>query len=106
MAYAFKKLEPVAFGDLVVMPKLTAEIKLRIRQFKVTETNMDELRDLLSQCFESAREEVKGFMRDNFSDIDYMRLQAYLLDGEKGVADLERRMDTVVTETMKEAING
>ena len=104
MAFTFSKRKPVAFGDLVVNPTLTAELKLRLRQLNITGPNLDEARTLLSQCFGDKSEEVKEFIRDNFSDMDYARLQVYLLDGEKGVEDLERRMDAAVIDNMKEAM--
>lgn len=105
MAFMFSEIKPVQFGKIVAMPKITAELKLRLKQIKNIGSNYDEMRDILSQCFGEKSEQVKEFIRVNFSDLDYARLQVYLLDGDKGVEDFERRMDSVVISNMKQAMS-
>lgn len=104
MALTFNKLEPVRFGEIVAMPVLSQELKLRVQQLKPEADNMEETRNILSECFGEKSMAVKEFMRENFSNMDYIRLQVYLLNGDKGLEDIERRMDIVSTEEMRKAM--
>lgn len=105
MAFSFAKIKPVGFGDFEAIPKMTQEQKLRVSQLKISSQNLTEAQDILSQCFGEKSSDVKAFMQENFHDTDYARLQVYLLDGEKGLEDFNRRLDALSLERMKEAIN-
>lgn len=103
MAFNFTKLEPVGFGDFKAMPKLTQELRLRLERLKFkTEADAEKAINVLAECFGDKSTKVKTFMRDNFVPMDYMRLQVYLLQGDKGLEDLERRMDALFMDRVKE----
>lgn len=105
MAFNFRKFEAVGFGDLQAMPKMDAELNLRVSSLEITNDNLDEVRDTLASCFGEKAAEVKAFMKDNMFLMDFMRLQVYLTQGENGLKDFERRMDRVFDKQISEAMN-
>lgn len=105
MAFKFTKLKPVEFEDFKATPKVTQELRLRLSQLKTDDEHLEETRDLLAQCFPDKSEEVKKFMADWFSSMDYTRLRVYLLNGDNGLEYLERQMDKLAQEEVRAAMN-
>lgn len=87
MALSFNGLEPITFGDKECMPKITAEIELKLSQVKKYDQETDEI---LASAFPDDESYVKGFL-DNMTMVDKQILHAYLVGG-----------DTLVTTTMEQ----
>lgn len=87
MALSFNGLEPITFGDKECMPKITAEIELKLSQVKKYDQETDEI---LASAFPDDESYVKGFL-GNMTMMDKQILHAYLVGG-----------DTLVTTTMEQ----
>lgn len=101
MALTLAKIEAVKFGDFEAVPKFGQEQKLRVQELKITEDNLDEVRNVLSACFGDQAEKVKDFMRDNLFLMDYTRLQVYLTQGQSGLDSFERRLDNFMSKELE-----
>lgn len=104
MALTLSKIEAVKFGDLEVVPKFGKELELRIRNLKITDDNLDEAADLISQCFSDKAAEVKEFMTKNLFMMDYTKLQIYLTQGQSGLDSFEKRLDRFMDKEMEKAM--
>lgn len=87
MALSFNGLEPITFGNKECVPKVTAEIELKLSQVKKYDQETDEI---LASAFPDDESYVKGFL-DNMTMVDKQILHAYLIGG-----------DTLVTTTMEQ----
>lgn len=94
MALKFEKIEPVEFGDLKVMPKMNAEMKLRVQAIK--QIDSDAL-DLFAECFEGYHAEIREFL-DQLNMIDLYKLQAYLIGGNASVKAFEARLESIMAK--------
>lgn len=103
MALTLAKIEAVKFGDFESVPKFGQEQKLRVQNLKISEDNLDEVRDTLSKCFGDDADKVKAFMEKNMFLLDYTRLQVYLTQGQSGLDNFERRMDRFMDKEMDKA---
>lgn len=93
MALQFKKrkAEAIAFGDIVEVPKLDIEKRLRIQHLSLKNaTDVKEAIQVMSECFES--DGVAEFMKNEMTVIDLARLQAYLIGGEEMVDKIDGAM--------------
>lgn len=104
MALKLSKLEKIAFGDLEVAPQMSQEKRLRVSNLKVTEKNLDEAREILSECFGAYAEEVKSFMEKNLFVLDLTRIQVYLTQGQSGLDSFEKRMETIMEKEMEKKL--
>ena len=100
----FSELQPVTFGKIEAKPIMTQERRLRVANLKIKNTNNAEACEVMSQCFGAYASEVEEFMKTNMSQMDLIKLQTYLVQGETGVADLERRMDNFMEKQMEKAL--
>lgn len=99
MAYlSLNALEPVDFGGRECMPKVNAEMKLRLSQIKDYNSNSIEV---LAMAFPDDEEYVKKFLRD-ISTIDIQLLHAYLLGGPTMVESMKSKIGSVMDSTIKE----
>lgn len=92
MALVFNAIEPVRFGNLEAIPKVGAELRLRIQKidFGNTDEKISAARDVLSQAFGDKSMEVRKFMSDNdMSAFDLERLAAYLIGGDNLLAQFD-----------------
>lgn len=101
----FAKVQPVRFGDFTAMPeKLTSEAKLRINNLGfATESQIEEAKKALSECFGASSAEVKAFMDDNMSVSDLQSLQTYLTQGPQGLKTLQEAVNGAIQEAMRKA---
>lgn len=105
MAFNFQKYEAVGFGDFQAMPKMDQEQELRVSTLEIKKENLEEVREVLSDCFGDKAAEVKAFMKDNMFLTDFLRLQVYLTQGASGLKDFERRMDQLFDKQISEALD-
>lgn len=98
MAFKFSQIEPVQFGDFVSKPVLTSEARLRLSQAQVTPDNLEDAAQAIAECFGEDSTKVKTFLDANPIMTEYSKLQVYLLQGEKGLRDLEERAKTMMDE--------
>lgn len=101
MALKLQKLEKIAFGDLEVAPQMTQEKRLRVANLKVTNQNLEEAREILSECFGAYADEVKKFMEKNLFVLDLTRIQVYLTQGQSGLDSFEKRIDTLMEKELE-----
>lgn len=104
MAFNFSKIEAVRFGDFEVVPKMDREQKLRAQSVKVTEDNLEEVQDVLSACFGVDAARVKEFMKANLFLQDYIQLQIYLTQGQRGLDSYNKRLDIAMEKEMDRAL--
>ena len=85
MALVFNAVEPVRFGNLEAIPKVGAELRLRIQKidFGNTDEKISAARDTLSQAFGDKSMEVRKFMSDNDMSA------AYLIGGDNLLAQFD-----------------
>ncbi len=106
MALTLAKIEAVKFGDLEVVPKFGKEQELRVRNLKITEDNLEEVAEVMSQCFGAYAADVKDFMLKNLFIMDYTRLHIYLTQGQSGLDSFEKRLDSYMEKEMEKARSG
>lgn len=104
MALHFSELEKISFGSLEIVPKMTQELRLRVADLKIKPNTLDKARKVMSECFGEYAEEVNDFMKQNFSQMDFVRLQTYLVQGDAGLEDLNRRMDAIMDKQIEKAL--
>jgi len=89
MALSFSALEAVKFGELVALPTVTAESRLRIQSanFKTAE-GREKLINAMAACFKDHVAEVADFMTTQMSNYELSLLQAYLVGGDLMLNDV------------------
>lgn len=101
----FSKTEPVMFGDFEAMPKVTAELRLRLSAIKVqTEQDIEHTISVMSKCFPDDEAKVKEFMTDNMYPGDFIRLRAFLVDGPQGLERYDKAMDSAIDKEINKAL--
>lgn len=106
MALTFSKIEPVNFGGMKVMPKITTELKLRLEKLQFdTDDDIEEAITKLSQAFGNKKSEVEQFMRDNMFPQDLSQLKTYLVSGPQALVSMERRIDKVMSEQLEKVMS-
>lgn len=96
----FGKIEPIEFGDFESIPKVTSELRLRLRTLKFeTEAQAAEGKKVLAECFGEDQERVLAFMNEHMTDLNLRILQAYLLGGPQ-------MLDMLTGSIISEAQNG
>lgn len=103
MALSLAKIEAVDFGGQAFVPQIDRTQRLRLKELKITENNLEEAREVLADCFGTHKAEVKDFLEKAPFVLDYSRLQIYLTQGQSGLDNFEKRMDTFMENQMKEA---
>lgn len=105
MALHFERQEAVEFGDLKAIPKINTELRMRLTQLKINQSNMAEGLDLLADCFPENRQQVREFLGDMFI-VDIYKLQAYLIGGKSVLDNFESTFAELMKNTaVKEAGN-
>lgn len=94
MALSFEEIDAVKFGGVPYIPQMTQELRLRLKNLKITSTNLSEATELLSRCFGDKAAEVKVFMDANMFERALAKLQVYLTQGPEAA------------ETFDSSING
>lgn len=103
MALVFKKKEPVTFGEISEVPKVGAELRMRLSRASFdTEENTNKAITIMGEAFTNNKDEIIEFMRENMGIIDLQYLQAYLIGGESAL-ELAK---TSVEKAIAEAQNG
>lgn len=105
MALTFKKVEQVQFDNIKESPVLTQERRLRIVSLKMSENNREKICETLASCFEKHGDEIKEFMLTNMSLTHLAKLQAYIIDGDDGLKEIEQRTKLATQETIKRALD-
>lgn len=82
MALSIDGLEPVSLGGKPCVPKIDAEMKLRLTQIKSYDEAADET---LSMAFPNDEKYVLDFIKSKMTVIDKEILHAYLLGGDSMV---------------------
>lgn len=100
MSLKLSNLEPVNFGGFTAMPRLGQEQRLRVQSLEIEEDSLDNAREVIAQCFGDDGERVKEFLAQNPFRTDYIRLQIYLTQGQSGLDNFERRMDSLMAKEM------
>lgn len=103
MALKFNKLEAVQFGDIVEVPVLDQEKKLRLKT--LTRADSDDAKDKMSACFPQNQASIREFMNE-MSDYDLQRLFTYLVHGESGLELTEKMVSQNMESVIKEKLNG
>lgn len=96
----FSGIQPVEFNGRDCTPKLDTGKRLRLERLKFDEANMDETDRVLASCFPDDEEYVAQFLRDKMTPADKHILQAYLLNGEKAIAMLDRTSDVMAEKAL------
>lgn len=78
MALSFNGLEPVTFGEKECVPKITAEIELKLAQIKRYNKEADEI---LASAFPDDEIYVQSFL-SKMPMLDKQVLHAYLVGGQ------------------------
>ena len=100
MGLKFSKLEPVQFGDIVAMPEVSEETKLRLYGLSFsTLEQTNEAIDLMSSCFKDKQSEIKEFMK-TMNNYELNQLQAYLMGGQALLEKLEKQIDAAITKEL------
>lgn len=100
----FEKIEKVQFGDLVVEPKLNKETTMRLRNLEITDSKLDEAREVISECFGVYASEVKAFMEENMFKSDLARLQVYLSQGAAALDKYDESVSRALEKHLDEAM--
>lgn len=97
----FSGLQPVGFGGRECMPKLDAELRLRIQMMK-TETEADKERgaEILAEAFPKDSEYVRKFILEQMTSYEMRELQVYLSQG----AEAAKNISDAVKEALKDEI--
>lgn len=96
MALTFNNLEAVQFGDKVCQPKVNGELRRKLELELVSGGDKDadeQALDTIAQCFPENEEYVRAFLRDSMSTTNIKTLHVYLIDGDAGLARLEKAME-------------
>lgn len=105
MALSLAKIEPVNFGDFPAKPQMDKEMIMRVRALNIDQNDFDPAIELLSRCFGVENtERIREFMKKNMFYLDFIQLQVYLTQGEKGLVSLNQRMDRMIDEQMKQKL--
>lgn len=101
MALTFKGLEPVQFGDKLCTPEVDAEARLRLGRLEGLES--DKAVKTLAACFPDDEAFVAEFITEKMGTNDRQYLQAYLIGGERAVAQIERTLERYMDEAVAKA---
>ena len=88
MALQFKGLEAVEFRDIVEVPQIDNELKLRLQT--CDKSNEDEVMDLLASAFPKNKTKIRKFIEDEMSTYERVQLLAYLVGGSAGLELYEK----------------
>lgn len=95
MALSIDGLEPVSLGGKPCVPKIDAEMKLRLTQIKNYDEEADEA---LAMAFPNDEKYVLGFIKGKMTVIDKQILHAYLLGGDTMVATIMDKIKGVMED--------
>lgn len=105
MALEFKETEAVKFGNIIAVPSVDAELKLRIGQIKFgTNEAINSAIEIMSHAFGEKSYEIAEFMHKYMSATQLQKLQAYLVGGEDGLEMYERQMNRLTDKMMDKAL--
>lgn len=86
MDLQFDKIKKIGFGDMAVAPKITPELRMRLKTLDLkTESGLDEAKEVMSSCFGDKAKKVREFMDENMTDVNLSMLQTYLIAGKQGL---------------------
>lgn len=96
MGLKFEKIQPVQFGDIVAMPYVDEETKLRLQNinFSTLEGRADAI-DLMVSCFKEKKDEIREFMK-GMGVYELNQLQAYLMGGQVLLDKLDKQFDKMM----------
>lgn len=98
MGLKFSKIEPVQFGDIVAMPVVDEETKLRLYELNLsTIDGVNEAIAVMAGCFKDKKDEIKEFMKGEMSSYELNQLQAYLMGGQAMLDKLEKQLDIAIS---------
>jgi len=101
----FDKIGAVNFGGLVVEPKMTSELRLRLKALKITPANLGEATDLLSSCFGDKAAEVKAFMDANMFERALAQLQVYLTQGPEAAEAFQDSLTGAINSEISKVVS-
>lgn len=103
----FSGIQAVAFDNRDCMPALDTSKRLRLERAKfTTDAEIEKANAILASCFPDDEEYVLDFVTNKMLPADKKILQAYLLQGEKAIAMLDRSVDLFVEKATNEAMEG
>jgi len=89
MALSFNGLEAVKFGEIVALPTMTAEARLRIQSGNLKSAEgRGKLIKAMADCFGDDSAKIADFMTKSMSDYELSLLRAYLVGGETMLDDV------------------
>lgn len=99
MGLKFEKPQAVQFGEIIAVPKLTTELKLRLQNaLQVdklkTGDGLDELTQILAKCFPGHTDEVATYIESYMTETDMAKLATFLIAGEDGLKRLSAEQET------------
>jgi hypothetical protein len=95
MALSIDGLEPVSLGGKPCVPKIDAEMKLRLTQIKSYDESADET---LAMAFPNDEKYVADFIKNKMTVIDKEILHAYLLGGDTMVSTVMNKIEGVMQD--------
>lgn len=96
MGLKFKNIEPVQFGDIVAMPYVDEETKLRLQNINFTTLEgRAEGINLMLSCFKEHKDEIREFMK-TMGAYDLNQLQAYLMGGQALLDKLDKQFEKMM----------
>lgn len=105
MALSFEKIDAVKFGDTPYLPQMTQELRLRLKDLKITSANLGEATELLSRCFGDKAAEVKKFMDTNMFERALAKLQVYLTQGPEAADVFDNSINGAITTEINKVVS-
>lgn len=108
MALQFNGKQAVGFKDLKVIPEITPELRLRLKNSGdlSTEAGKAGLIEVMSSCFPTHKAEVKEFMSTDMDDDQLAELYMFLAGGSMSLDATKDALRENIAAKMREATNG
>ena len=99
----FEKKQAVGFGNIKAVPRVTTELKMRLRNISFeTDSNIAEAIEVMSACFPERQQEIKQFMAEEMEDYDLQTLQTYLIGGQSAIDMVRETIQKELRDSLKE----
>ncbi len=101
----FSGIQPVEFNGRDCTPQLDTGKRLRLSRIRFeTEADIEDADKLLASCFPDDQDYVLDFLGTKMLPTDKRILAAYLLNGEKAIAMLDRTSDAYAEKAIEKLI--
>lgn len=103
---SFTGVQPVAFNGKDCTPEINTGTRLRLGRLQFeTEAQIENANKVLASCFPNDEDYVLEFLETKMLPNDKKILQAYLLNGEKAIAMLERTSDAYADKMIEKVLD-